>query len=98
MSLMESRTVPMAFSMPRLIAIGSAPAATFLKPSRTIAWARTVEVVVPSPASSFVFLDASLSSCAPMFWNGSSRSTSLAMVTPSEFTCGGPNFLSTMTF
>ena len=47
-------------SNPFLIAIGSAPAATFLNPSPTIACERTVDVVVPSPASSFVFLDASL--------------------------------------
>ena len=33
-----------------------------------------------------------------MFSNGSSRSISLAMVTPSELTCGGPNFLSTIMF
>jgi len=31
------------------------PAATLLTPSRKIALARTVAVVVPSPASSFVF-------------------------------------------
>ena len=96
--LMEPRMVAMAFSIPRLMAIGSAPAATFLKPSATMAWAKTVDVVVPSPASSLVFLDASFKSWAPMFSNGSSRSTSLAIVTPSELTCGGPNFLSTMTF
>jgi signal transduction histidine kinase len=33
---------------------GFAPAETFFRPSRTIAWARTVAVVVPSPATSFV--------------------------------------------
>ena len=63
-----------------------------------MAWASTVEVVVPSPASSFVFLDASFRSCAPMFSKESSSSISLAMVTPSEHTCGGPNFLSRITF
>ena len=31
------------------------PAATALAPSRTMAWARTVAVVVPSPATSLVF-------------------------------------------
>src|SRR6059036_101121 len=39
-----STTASTACSMPRLIAIGFAPAATFLRPSRTIAWARTVDV------------------------------------------------------
>ena len=43
-----------ARSIPRLSAIGFVPAATFFKPSRTMAWARTVAVVVPSPATSFV--------------------------------------------
>ena len=33
-----------------------------------------------------------------MFSNESSSSISLAMVTPSEQTCGGPNFLSRITF
>ena len=63
-----------------------------------MACARTVAVVVPSPATSLVLLAASLRSCAPMFSNGSSSSISLAMVTPSLHTCGGPNFLSSTTF
>src|SRR5439155_1683969 len=46
-----------ALSMPRLSAIGLAPAATVRTPSRKIAWASTVAVVVPSPATSDV-LDA----------------------------------------
>src|SRR6059036_973050 len=37
-----STTVSTAFSMPRLSAIGFAPAETFFRPSRTIACARTV--------------------------------------------------------
>ena len=41
-------------SRPRLRLIGLAPAATIFMPSRTIAWARTVAVVVPSPATSLV--------------------------------------------
>jgi hypothetical protein len=45
-----------AFSMPRLRPIGLAPAATFFEPSRTIACASTVAVVVPSPAISDVLL------------------------------------------
>jgi chaperonin GroEL len=44
-----------AFSMPRLSAIGLAPAATVFTPSRKIACASTVAVVVPSPAMSEVF-------------------------------------------
>jgi hypothetical protein len=46
--------------MPRLSDIGFAPAATFFRPSRTIACARTVAVVVPSPATSFVAVATSL--------------------------------------
>jgi hypothetical protein len=47
-------TVKTALSMPRLIAIGDEPAVTFFRPSRKIASARTVAVVVPSPATSDV--------------------------------------------
>src|SRR3954471_12015328 len=83
--------------MPRFSSSGLAPAVTFLKPSLTIAWASTVAVVVPSPAMSLVLVAASLSSCAPMFSNGSSSSISLAMVTPSLVIVGGPNFLSSTT-
>ena len=43
-----------ALSIPRFKSIGLAPAATFLRPSRTIACASTVAVVVPSPARSLV--------------------------------------------
>ena len=44
-----------ALSIPRFKSIGLAPAATFFKPSFTIACANTVAVVVPSPAKSLVF-------------------------------------------
>jgi hypothetical protein len=37
-------------SMPRFRSIGFIPAAKAFELSRTIAWARTVAVVVPSPA------------------------------------------------
>ena len=57
--------------MPRLRSIGFAPAATFFRPSRKIAWASTVAVVVPSPATSVVFDATSLTICAPMFSNWS---------------------------
>ena len=43
-----------ALSIPLLRSIGLNPAATDFKPSFTIAWARTVAVVVPSPAASEV--------------------------------------------
>ena len=57
-----------AASMPRLRLIGLAPAATLRRPSLTMAWARTVAVVVPSPATSLVLVATSLASWAPMFW------------------------------
>ena len=44
-------TASTARSTPRLRSIGFMPAATDLAPSRTIAWASTVAVVVPSPAT-----------------------------------------------
>ncbi len=59
--------------------------------------ARRVAVVVPSPATSFVFVATSLTSCAPMFSNGSSRSISFAIVTPSFVMSGAPYFLSSTT-
>src|ERR687895_670793 len=62
-----------------------------------MARARTVAVVVPSPATSFVLVATSLASWAPMFSQGSSSSTSLAMVTPSLVMVGAPHFLSRTT-
>ena len=87
-----------ALSIPLLIAIGSPPAATFFTPSRIIFCANTIAVVVPSPATSFVFIDTSFTICAPIFSNGSSSSISLAIVTPSFVISGAPNFLSSTTF
>ena len=84
--------------MPRFRAIGLAPAATFFIPPLTMARARTVAVVVPSPATSFVLVATSLQSWAPMFSHGSSSSTSLAIVTPSFVMVGAPHFLSSTTF
>ena len=49
-----STTWSTAFSMPRRSPSGLAPAATFLRPCRTIVWASSVAVVVPSPATSLV--------------------------------------------
>src|SRR5439155_242163 len=71
---------------------------TDLSPSRKIAWASTVAVVVPSPARSDVLVATSFTIWAPMFSIGSSSSISLATVTPSLVTVGLPNFLSMTTF
>ncbi len=56
-----------ALSMPCFSAIGSAPADRVPRPSLKIASARTVAVVVPSPAESEVLDAASFTSWAPMF-------------------------------
>ena len=48
--------------MPFLTEIGLPPAATYLNPPLTIACAKTVAVVVPSPATSLVLLDTCLHS------------------------------------
>jgi hypothetical protein len=66
-ALMDSTAAATALSMPRLRAIGLAPAATLRRPSRTSAWASTVAVVVPSPATSLVLVATSFTSWAPMF-------------------------------
>ena len=88
--LSSSITQSPAMSMPRLRSIGFMPAATDLAPSRTIAWASTVAVVVPSPAVSEVRVAASRTSWAPMFSNLSESSISLATVTPSLVMRGAP--------
>src|SRR6202049_4507911 len=95
--LSSSTTVSTARSMPRLRSIGFMPAATALEPSLTIAAARTVAVVGPSPAMSEVFEATSRTICAPMFSNLSSSSISLATVTPSLVMRGAPNDLSSRT-
>ena len=94
---MSSTTASTARSMPRFRSIGFMPAATALAPSRTIAWASTVAVVVPSPAWSLVFEATSRTICAPMFSNLSESSISLATVTPSLVMRGAPNDLSSTT-
>ena len=93
----RSLTAVTALSMPRLRSIGAPPAVTTLRPSRTIACARTVAVVVPSPATSLVLVATSLASWAPRFSYESSSSTSRAMVTPSLVIVGAPHFLSMTT-
>jgi hypothetical protein len=78
-----------------LVGLGSdrrdvAPSSIVRMPSRTIAWASTVAVVVPSPVRSLVLLATSRTSCAPMFLNGSSSSISRAIETPSLVIVGAP--------
>ena len=94
---MPRTTWATASSMPRRRFTGLAPAATLRRPSRVMAWASTVAVVVPSPALSLVLVATCSSSLAPRFSNGSSSSISLAMVTPSFTTSGAPNFFSSTT-
>ena len=62
-----------------------------------MAWASRVAVVVPSPATSFVAVATSRTSCAPWFSKTSSTSISRAIVTPSFVIVGAPNFLSRTT-
>ena len=85
-------------SIPFLISIGLAPAATFFNPSRAIAWVKTVTVVVPSPAISLVFWAPSLSICTPWLAKASSTSIDLATVTPSFVTVGALDPLAIITF
>src|SRR5487761_983708 len=93
----SATTASTAMSIPRLRSIGFMPAATDLAPSRTIAAARTVAVVVPSPAASADLEATSRTIWAPMFSNLSSSSISLATVTPSLVMRGAPNDLSSTT-
>src|SRR5438045_900094 len=93
----SATTASTARSIPRLRSIGFMPAATDLAPSRTIAAASTVAVVVPSPAASADLEATSRTICAPMFSNLSSSSISLATVTPSLVIRGAPNDLSSTT-
>src|ERR1700761_3137721 len=96
-ALMSFTAASTARSMPRLRSIGFMPAATDFTPSRTIAWASTVAVVVPSPAMSLVFEATSRTIWAPMFSNLSASSISLATVTPSLVIRGAPKLLSRTT-
>ena len=97
MALMSSMTRATALSIPRFRSIGFMPAATDFMPSRTMAWARTVAVVVPSPAMSFVLDATSRSIWAPMFSNLSVSSISLATETPSFVVRGAPKDFSITT-
>jgi hypothetical protein len=93
----SSTAATTALSMPRLRSIGFMPAATAFMPSRISAWARTVAVVVPSPATSEVLEATSLTICAPMFSNLSASSISLATDTPSLVMVGAPKLFSSTT-
>src|SRR3989338_8480025 len=94
----ELTTHSTALSMPRFKTKGLAPALTAEKPSATMAWARTVAVVVPSPATSFVLEATSCIRLAPIFSNSSLSSIYLATVTPSLVITGEPKPLSKTTF
>src|SRR5213082_2894969 len=97
-SLLSSSTTAMTpLSTPRLISIGLRPEETALSPSRMIACASTVAVVVPSPASSEVLDATSFTICAPMFSNLSLSSISFATDTPSLVTVGAPKLRSSTT-
>src|SRR5918998_3773222 len=79
-----------ASSMPRRSSIGLTPSSMASMPSRTMAWASRVAVVVPSPVRSLVLLATSRTSCAPMFLNWSDSSISRAIETPSFVIVGAP--------
>src|SRR5262245_36794624 len=91
--LSSATTFSTAVSIPFFTSMGFAPAAMFLVPSRTIACARTVAVVVPSPARSLVLEATSLTITAPRFSNLSWKSNSFATVTPSLVMVGEPKDL-----
>src|SRR6187551_3366426 len=94
MRLISSTAAMTALSMPRFTSIGLRPEETALRPSRMMAWASTVAVVVPSPASSEVAEATSFTICAPMFSNLSLSSISFATLTPSLVTVGAPKLFS----
>ena len=70
-----------ARSMPRLRAVGLAPAATVFTPSRKMAVLSTV--AAGGAVAGYVGVLQPLTSCAPMFSSGSCSSISFATVTPS---------------
>jgi hypothetical protein len=86
-----------AWSMPRLRSMAFMHTATLLRPSRRMARARTMAVVVPSPASSPVRCAASFTVCAPRFSIASGNSMASATVTPSLVTSGAPQACSMAT-
>src|SRR4028118_486979 len=97
-SFIAATTTSTASSRPRRRITGFAPAATFLIPPRTMLWARTSAVVVPSPATSLVLWATSLTICAAWFSKMFFRSISCAIVTPSLVTVGESNALCKITY
>ena len=91
-------TVSTARRMPRISVLASAPAASWRRPALKSASARTVAVVVPSPASSDVLLAASFTSFAPMFSTLLRSSISSATLTPSLVMFGPPQLRSRTAF
>ena len=79
-------------SIPRLSSIGETPEAIYFWASLIMERAITVAVVVPSPASKFVWRLACFNISTAAFWNGSSKVTNLATVTPSFVTYGSSPF------
>mmetsp|Transcript_91933 Transcript_91933/g.256109 ORF Transcript_91933/g.256109 Transcript_91933/m.256109 type:complete len:227 (+) Transcript_91933:1061-1741(+) len=94
----SSRMSLTAASIPRLRSMGFMPATTALVPSRKMARAKTVDVVVPSPATSFVLDATCLMREAPTFICLFLNSIALATVTPSFVTFGAPKLCSITTF
>ncbi|GBD44575.1 hypothetical protein HRbin40_02064 [bacterium HR40] len=90
-------TASTAISMPRRRSMALAPASTAFTPSRAMAAASTVAVVVPSPATSLVRFATSFTIWTPRFSNLSSSSISLATVTPSLVMRGAPKLFSSTT-
>ena len=97
-SAIHSTAFSVALCIPLRSMIGLAPDSSCFIPAFTIDCASNVAVVVPSPATSFVFVATSLTSCAPIFSKPSSSSTSFAIVTPSFVISGAPKDLSNTTF
>ena len=97
LSVMALQATSAASLMPRCTATALAPVAMKRRPPLKMAAASTVAAVVPSPATSAVFLATCWTMRAPMLANGSVSSTSLATVTPSLVTWGLPQLLAITT-
>ena len=87
-----------ALSIPLLISTALAPLAKCCKPSLIISLANKVDVVVPSPALSAVFIDATLTKLTPKFSTGLLTFICFATVTPSFVDIGDWLGLSITTF
>ena len=62
LAFMASMAAAVALEIPFFMTMGLAPAARFFRPSRMMAWASRVAVVVPSPATSLVLVETSFTS------------------------------------